>query len=94
MLALTDSAIAVIRDLTARQEAPEGAGLRIAAGQATRQLMLRLEPRPHEGDQVLDASGVRVFLSSEAAGLLDDKDLDAAVDADGTVRFALTHRGT
>jgi hypothetical protein len=41
---------------------------------------------------VLDAAGVRVFLSSEAAGLLDDKDLDAAVDADGTVRFALTHR--
>jgi Fe-S cluster assembly iron-binding protein IscA len=93
MLALTDSAITVIRDLTDRQEAPESAGLRIAAGQETRQLMLRLEPQPHEGDQVLDAAGVRVFLSPEAARLLDNKDLDAAVDADGTVRFALTHRG-
>ncbi|MCW2639673.1 MAG: adhesin [Dactylosporangium sp.] len=92
MLALTDNATAVIRDLTVREEVPEGGGLRIAADQATRQLMLTLEPQPHEADQVLDASGVRLFLSPEAAGLLDDKELDAVVDANGTVRFALTHR--
>jgi Fe-S cluster assembly iron-binding protein IscA len=92
MLALTDSATAAIRDLTDRQEAPEGAGLRIATYQTTRQLMLRLEPQPYEADQVLDTSGVRLFLSPEAAGLLDDKELDAVVDANGTVRFALINR--
>jgi iron-sulfur cluster assembly protein len=92
MLALTDNATTAIRDLAGRQEAPEGAGLRIAAHQATRQLMLRLELQPYEADQVLEASGVRLFLSPEAARLLDDKELDAVVDANGTIRFALTNR--
>jgi iron-sulfur cluster assembly protein len=91
MLALTDRATGAIRDLTERHEVPEGGGLRIAADEAIRALRLSLEPGPCDGDQVFDVDGVRLFLTAEAAHLLDDQALDAFVDARGTVRFALTH---
>jgi iron-sulfur cluster assembly protein len=89
MLAVTDNATAVIRDLTDRQEVPEGAGLRIATDESAGALTLSLVPEPMEGDQVLDASGARLFLDREAAQLLDDKTLDAAVDPEGGVQFAV-----
>ncbi len=78
MLAVTDNAATAIRDITAAQEVPAGAGLRIAADDAaTGALTLSVVAEPVIGDQVVDASGARVFLDSQAAELLDDKELDA-----------------
>jgi iron-sulfur cluster assembly protein len=92
MLAITDNAVAVIRDLTGTQNAPDGAGLRIATDASAGSLTLSLAPQPEEGDQVLDASGARLFLDSGAAQVLDDKALDAAVDDQGAVQFAVAEQ--
>ena len=92
MLAVTDVAAMAIRDITAAQEVPEGAGLRIATDATAGSLMLSLAPEPAEGDQVVDTAGARVFLDSEAAMLLDDKALDADVDATGAVQFAVAEQ--
>jgi iron-sulfur cluster assembly protein len=89
MLAVTDSAAMAIRDITSAQEAPEGAGLRISADQTPGSLTLSVASEPYEGDQVVTASGAKVFLDPEAALLLDDKELDAGVDARGAVQFAV-----
>jgi iron-sulfur cluster assembly protein len=89
MLTLTENAVSVIRNLTDQQEAPDGAGLRIATDQSAGALTLSLAPEPEEGDQVVDTFGARLFLDSDAAALLDDKELDAAVDPQGAVQFAV-----
>ncbi len=92
MLAVTDNAVAVIRDLADQQEVPEGGGLRIAADPTAGGLTLSLAAGPLDGDQLLDTSGARLFLDSEAALLLDDKALDAAIDPQGGVQFALAEQ--
>ncbi len=86
MLTLTDNAVLVIRDLTAQQAVPQG-GLRIASDPTAGSLVLALADRPAQGDQVVDSSGARIFLDPEAAQILDDKSLDAAVDDEGAVQF-------
>jgi iron-sulfur cluster assembly protein len=92
MIAVTDNAATVIRDLTSQGEVPEGAGLRIAADAMEGSLTLSLAPAPEEGDQVVDAAGARLFLDSDAAVMLDDKELDAAVDQGGSVQFAVAEQ--
>ncbi|GAA1817192.1 hypothetical protein HC028_21300 [Planosporangium flavigriseum] len=92
MLAVTDNAATVIRDLTEQEGVPEGAGLRIATDESAGAFRLSLAPEPQEGDQVVDAAGARLFLDQEAAQILDDKALDAAVDAQGGVQFAVGER--
>jgi iron-sulfur cluster assembly protein len=89
MLTLTDNAVEVIRNLTDQPQVPEGAGLRIATDATAGSLMLSLAAEPMEGDQVVDEAGARLFLESEAARILDDKALDANVDANGAVQFAV-----
>lgn len=92
MLTVTDNAVAAIRSLTEQPEVPEGTGLRIATDPNAGSLQLSLSPEPMEGDQVLDTSGARLFLDTDAAMLLDDKALDASVDEQGTVQFALAEQ--
>ena len=89
MLAVTDNAATVIRDLTSQKEVPSGSGLRIAADASEGSLTLSLVPEPEVGDQVLDQGGARLFLDQDAAQILDDKELDAAVDETGSVQFAV-----
>lgn len=92
MLTLTDNAVSAIRDLTAEQKVPEGAVLRIATDPSAGALTLNLVQQPALGDQVVENAGAQVFLDSDAAQLLDDKVLDAAVDPQGGVQFAVTER--
>jgi iron-sulfur cluster assembly protein len=92
MLAVTDNAASVIRDLTNQGEVPEGSGLRIASDATEGSLTLSLAPEPEEGDQIVDASGARLFLDPGAAIMLDDKELDAAVDPAGSVQFAVAEQ--
>ncbi|GAA3519324.1 hypothetical protein [Actinocatenispora rupis] len=103
MLALTENAVAVIRTLTEQTGDPTGAGLRIAADTVpddtaeavpddAHALTLAVTQAPESGDQVLDADGARLFLESGAAAYLDDKALDAEVDQNGNVSFAVALR--
>lgn len=89
---MTDNAVAAIRSLTAQPNVPDSAGLRIATDRSAGALQLTVAPEPHEGDQVVDTSGARLFLDTEAATLLDDKALDATVDDQGSVQFALAEQ--
>ncbi|QSB15431.1 adhesin [Natronosporangium hydrolyticum] len=92
MLTVTDNAAAAIRSLTTQPDVPDGAGLRIATDASAGALQLSVSAGPHEGDQVVDESGARLFLDGDAALLLDDKALDATVDDQGSVQFALAEQ--
>jgi Fe-S cluster assembly iron-binding protein IscA len=94
MLAVTQNAVAVIRELTSQQTTPEGSGLRIAADPQAGAVTLSLAPRPEPDDQIVDAAGARLFLDAGAVTLLDDKALDAVVDDTGSVEFAVSDQTT
>jgi Fe-S cluster assembly iron-binding protein IscA len=88
MLTLTDDAVVAIRTLTDGQAVSDEGGLRIASD-AVGALTLSLAAGPSQGDQVVEDSGARLFLAPEAARALDDKALDATIEQDGSVRFAV-----
>lgn len=89
MLAVTDEAITTIRQLTDSSQAPQGAGLRIAANPADGSLTVGLAAAPAQGDETVSRSGTSVFLDPDAATLLSDKTLDATSDEAGRVQFIL-----
>ncbi len=89
MLTLTHNATEAIRTLTTQPETPEGCGLRIANDPAAGGLALAVAATPQQGDQVIDDSGIKVFVAEEAAQILDGKSLDAAIDDGGRMQFAV-----
>ncbi len=92
MLAITDRAAEAIKGIIASQEVPESAGLRIVArpeGQPEEALEVSVAATPAEDDEVVEEAGAQVFLEPRAAGALDDKVLDAEVDEQSRVRFAV-----
>lgn len=90
MLTLTENASTIVRDLTTREGAPETAGLRISAG-AEEGTMLEITHAAAAlpGDQVIEQDGATVYLDETAGRELDDKVLDAGIDVDGKVQFAV-----
>lgn len=93
MLTLTETAADVVKQIT-EIDASNGTnpGLRISSQPDESDgpgLVLSPADAPQEGDQVLDEAGARVYLDESAAVMLDDKVLDAQVDADGSVQFAV-----
>lgn len=95
-LALTPTAIEVVRTITNSQGAPDGAGLRIASSpdSAEGTLQLSVAAAPADNDQVVGGQGARVFLDAQAATMLDDKVLDANLDDQGQPTFVLGEQGT
>jgi Fe-S cluster assembly iron-binding protein IscA len=97
MLVLTEAAAAVVKSVTSTPAAPDGAGLRIASSipepRDPSALQLTAEDGPRKDDQVVEASGARVFLEPQAAAYLADKVLDAQFDEQGTVQFSLGRQG-
>jgi iron-sulfur cluster assembly protein len=94
MLALTPTALEIVRSITAAP-GTSGAGLRIAAAAEEPRdgvLELTVSPGPVADDQVVAGSGAQVFLDPPAAAYLDDKVLDAEVDNDGNARFFLAEQ--
>ena len=91
MLTLTENASTIVRDITAQQDMPETAGLRITTEAAGEQpgFAISAADQPQADDQVLEQSGATIYLDQDSAQLLDDKILDAAVDEQGKVEFAL-----
>lgn len=93
MLTLTDNATAIVTTLVSRQSDDAEAGLRIHSTAAETpdgdaRLAVVVTPHPEPDDQVVEISGTRLFLE-DAAAALDDKVLDAGVDDEGAVSFAV-----
>lgn len=89
MVVITENAVMVIRDLAAQEGAPQTAGVRIAADESGGALTIESVKQPAQGDRVIENLGARLFLDSDAAELLEDKALDASVDEEGEVQFAV-----
>ncbi len=92
MLILTDNASAVVKGFA--DQIPEATGLRITGGPVdapTLEVAPASEASP--GDAVLEQDGATVYLDPSASQMLDDKVLDAAVDPEGKVEFALAQQG-
>jgi len=91
MLTLTDTASTAVKNLADRAIGAETGGLRISSptdGSTGFAVALAAEPDP--ADAVIENDGARVFLDQAAAEAVSDKTLDAQIDGDGAVRFALS----
>jgi len=88
MLTLTENATTVVKGFA--EQIPDASGLRITGGPAE-QPALEVTPAAtaEPGDVVVEQDGATVFLDESATLLLDDKVLDAIVDGEGQVEFAL-----
>jgi iron-sulfur cluster assembly protein len=90
MLTLTENASTIVRDIAAQQGGgTENTGLRISSDDPSQGLMVTAAQQPHPGDQTVTKDGAVVYLDSSASEQLDNQILDASVDDDGRVQFAL-----
>ena len=88
MLTLTENATTVVKGFA--EQIPEAAGLRITGG-PVEEPTLEVSPAAtaEPGDAVVEQDGATVFLDENASLILDDMVLDAVVDGEGQVEFAL-----
>jgi len=82
MITLTSVASDAIRELVDSAELPDTGGLRLDMNDATLNsappsLALTLVETPATGDEVIDQGGIHVYVSKQAAPLLDGKEIDA-----------------
>jgi Fe-S cluster assembly iron-binding protein IscA len=92
MLILTDNASTVVKGFA--EQIPDATGLRITGGpEDAPTLAVAPAADAEPGDAVLEQDGATVYLDHSATQLLDDKVLDAAVDPEGKVEFALAQQG-
>ena len=89
MLTLTENASTIVKTLT--DQAPQDeAGLRISSSNPEHTAFAAaVAPEPDPADQIVESGGARLFLEQGAAVALDDKVLDATVDDQGAVSFAI-----
>lgn len=92
MLTLTENAADVVQKIVEQNAGAEVAGLRISQ-EADESLALAPVAASAPGDSVIEENGAKVFLDEGAAALLDDKILDAQVEEDGAVQFAIGIQG-
>lgn len=93
MLTLTENASTAVRDLTTRAGLPDSGGLRIAESPQNGSFELALVPEAAPGDDVVDAGGATVFVSSGTSAALADLQLDADPTVTGGPGFTLTPQG-
>ncbi|GAA2915052.1 Fe-S cluster assembly iron-binding protein IscA [Microbacterium keratanolyticum] len=94
MLTLTDNATAIVSTLVSRRSSASEAGLRIhttdePGADGAARFAVDVASAPEAADAIVEASGARIFLEEQAAVALSDKVLDAAVDDEGAVSFAV-----
>lgn len=89
MLTLTENASTIVKDITSQPGLAETAGLRITSGADDQSLAVSAAETAEPGDQTIEQNGATVYLDENAAVLLDDKVLDAGVDPEGKVEFAI-----
>jgi len=88
MITLTTEATDAIRELVGNAELPDSGGLRLDMNDGTMNsappsLALTLVEAPATGVEVIDEDGVHVYVSEQAAPLLDGKEIDARSEAGG-----------
>ena len=88
MITLTTEATDAIRELVDNAELPDTGGLRLDMNDATMNsappsLALTLVETPATGDEVIDQDDVHVYVSQQAAPLLDGKEIDARNEPGG-----------
>jgi len=88
MITLTTEATDAIRELVGNAELPDSGGLRLDMNDGTMNsappsLALTLVESPATGDEVIDEDGVHVYVSEQAAPLLDGKEIDARSEPNG-----------
>lgn len=88
-LTMTETAAEAVKAVVARVPQAADGGVRIRDTGPETGFEISVAPAPELEDTVVDADGARVFLDAEAASVLDDRVLDAQLDADGAVRFSL-----
>ena len=94
MLTLTPTAAEAVRGLAASSEIDDEGGVRIEPGETTAAgtaLQLTLVEGPEAADHPVEELGAHVFLEPTVAEFLDDKVLDAQIQAGG-VSFAVRDR--
>jgi iron-sulfur cluster assembly protein len=90
MLTLTENASTIVKTIAAQTPGADDGGLRISSKDSgTTDFTVAVTASPEPRDEVVESDGARVFLEEEAAAVLFDKVLDAQVDDEGAVRFAL-----
>lgn len=94
MLTLTENATNIVRNIATQSPQPETAGLRITSeGTAEAPFAVTAADEAAPGDQLVSQEGANVYLDGPTADLLDDKVLDARVDTEGRIEFALGQQG-
>lgn len=89
MLTLTENASTIVRDITTQAGLPDTAGLRITSEDEESSFAIAAAEQPEPDDKVVEQAGATIYLDEQSATMLDDKVLDAAVDDEGKVEFAL-----
>lgn len=82
MITLTPAAATALAQLLARQQAPQGHGLRLAVsrgGCAGWQYVMNVAA-PGPGDTVLDLTGARVIVAADSADMLRGCEIDYSDD--------------
>ena len=78
VVSLTDAAVGKLRDLT-KEETNPAIGLRVyvySGGCSGFRYGMMLEDAPTPEDQVLDASGIKVYVDGQSIGLLQGSQID------------------
>lgn len=89
---VTRAAAKVLKEAVRQSETPDEAGVRFVPRPDTSgALALKISPEPEAGDQVIEESGLRLFLPSDVADALTDQTLDVDASSDG---IALALRAT
>ena len=93
MLAMTQQAADAVQQIVSQPEVPDGAMVRIVAGEhrrngsgPARDVQLEVVGRPRSRDLVVE--GMRISVEPHSLAFLDDKVLDVTV-AEGEVEFTL-----
>jgi iron-sulfur cluster assembly protein len=95
VLAISQGAAEVIKQLVSSGQVPEEGGIRVSAASIDDQSMkldLSLALSPEPGDAIVEEEGANVFVEQRVVPFLDDKTLDVSVEADRVI-FSIVEQG-
>lgn len=92
MLTMTETAAEAVKTIVSKVPQAADGGVRIADTGADTGFELSVAPAPESTDQIVTTDGAKVFLDEGAAAALTDRVLDAELEENGSVRFALANQ--
>ena len=98
MLAISFGAAEAIKQVVSSARIPDEGGIRISAGPIDSEagsenvrLDVSVVMNPEPGDAIVEQKGANVFVEEDVAPILDDKVLDASMEAD-QVSFSIVEQ--